>query len=224
MMSKHKERPIRKGEAVKFGIKIIAAVLVFLLTQSLALSVLKKGDKFYPFSLRSVDGKTVTVILEENKLTVIAESMEGGNKVIKKSHPDAVLLDFWATWCVPCRAAMPYMQKMYEKYKPEEGRDGGGLELFGIAIDKKGSAAVKPFYKKLNITYALLADPGPGPDDGDLIRNTKDMQSRYRVQTIPVVYLIDSKGVVEHVHEGFKKKEIADLENTIKGIIRGAKE
>lgn len=208
---------------MKLRIKILTIVLIFLFTNSFASAVLKKGDKFYAFSLISIEDKTITVKLEENKLTVIEEFIEDGKTIVKKSYPDAVILDFWATWCMPCRAAMPYMQKLYEKYRTKEGEDKGGLELFSIALDIRGSKIVKPFFKRarVKITYSMLADPTTSSDDEDLIRTTKDMQLKYKVQEIPVVYLIDSKGIIEHVHTGFKKSHIADLENTIKEMVKG---
>ncbi len=200
--------------------KITIFFLIVLFVNSSALAVLKTGDKFHAFSLKSIDDKTITVKLEEEKLTVISEFIENGSLVTKKSHPDAVMLDFWATWCVPCRAAMPYIQGIYEKFKAKQGQDEGGLELFGIAIDTEGSRVVKPFFKKVKITYSMLADSTSGSERG-LIRTTRDMKSSYKVQEIPVVYLIDSKGVVAHVHVGFKKEYIAELEKTTGEMIKG---
>lgn len=200
--------------------KITIVFLIVLFVNSSAPAVLKKGDKFRAFSLKSIDDKTITVKLEEQKLTVISEFIENGKLVTKKSYPDAVMLDFWATWCVPCRAAMPYIQSIYEKLKAKEGQDKGGLELFGIALDSEGSKIVKPFFKKVKIIYTMLADPSSGSEPG-LIRTTKDMKSLYKVQTIPVVYLIDSKGVIAHVHVGFKKEYITELEKTTGEIIKG---
>jgi thiol-disulfide isomerase/thioredoxin len=177
-------------------------------------ALLQKGDKFLPFSLLSIKDKIFTVELDQGRLSVTIESAaEGTKRVI---HPDAVLIDFWATWCVPCRAAMPYMQKLYDKYKPAENQESGGLMLLGISIDAKGGRVVKPFYKNLDYTYPMLVDPTQG--DGDLIRTSKGMKSEYQVQAIPVVYLIDSEGIIRHVHSGFKEKDIEDIETIIEAL------
>ena len=173
--------------------------------------VLQKGAKFLPFSFISIKDEIFTVELNEGKLSVSIESTADGTK--KVIHPDAVLIDFWATWCVPCRAAMPHMQKLHDKYKPAENQESGGLILLGISIDTKGGQVVKPFYKNLEYTYPMLADPTQGDDN--LIRTSKDMKSQYRVQAIPVVYLIDSNGTIRHVHTGFKEKDIEDIETAI---------
>jgi thiol-disulfide isomerase/thioredoxin len=200
--------------------RITIAFLAVLFVKSSAAAELKTGDKFQAFSLKSIEDKVITVKLEKGQLTVTSEFIENGKNVTKISYPDAVLLDFWATWCVPCRAAMPDIQSIYEKYKAKEGQDKGGLELFGIALDMEGSRVVKPFFKKFKIIYSMLADPTAGSEQG-LIRTTRDMKSSYKVQEIPVVYLIDSKGVIAHVHVGFKKEYISELEKTVGEIIKG---
>jgi thiol-disulfide isomerase/thioredoxin len=182
--------------------------------------VLKKGETFFPFSLKDVNEKIFTVTLEDGKLTMITEFLADGKTEKRKSYPDAVLLDFWATWCVPCRTAMPYMQKIHEAFQPGDGQEKGGLVLFGVALDMKGSKVVKPFYSKLKITYPMLADPTEGPEGDGIIRTSRHLAERYRVQEIPVVYLIDNKGCIVHAHVGFKKEEMGSLENRIKSLLQ----
>jgi thiol-disulfide isomerase/thioredoxin len=200
---------------------IVALILLCWAQNSSA--VLKKGDKFYPFSLKSVDQRTFTVRLEQGKLTLLTESGEAEKKETKKTYPDAILLDFWATWCVPCRAAMPSMQQIHEKYQPRAGQEKGGLNLLGVALDQKGSLVVKPLYQKSKVTYPMLADPTSGGED-NFVRTTRDMAKKYKVQEIPVVYLINSRGDIVHVHVGFKKKEIADLKSMVEKSIMEKKE
>jgi len=115
-------------------VKIIAASALVLLLGGPVFAILSPGAKFVPFSLKNVDGKDFTVTMEESRLTVIVAESVGGETKIVKTHPAAVLVDFWATWCVPCRKAMPHMQKLHETYKPADGQTDGGLVLLGIAI------------------------------------------------------------------------------------------
>ena len=208
---------------MKITTKTAAVCLILLFTHGIASAVLKKGNQFLAFSLISIEDKTVTVKLEENRLTVIEEFVKDGKTIIEKSYPDAVMLDFWATWCIPCRAAMPYMEKLYEKYRAKEGQAKGGLELLGIAIDTRGSRVVKPFFKRATISYRMLADPTKGSDGEGLIRTAKKMKSKYKVQEIPVVFLIDAKGTINHVHVGFNKNHMAKLEKAIKETLQGGK-
>jgi thiol-disulfide isomerase/thioredoxin len=206
---------MRKIEPLQIS---ITALLVLLIFQLLNASILKRGEPFRPFSLISVDNEIISVNLKEGKLTVQIESLTNGQtKVI---HPDAVLIDFWATWCVPCRAAMPYMQGLLDRNKTPQDTNTGGLIVLGIALDQSGSKIVKPFYKKLAYTYPMLADPTKEKGDG-LIHTVPEMKSQYKVQVLPVVYLIDSKGIIQHAHSGFEKKDFETIEQAYQKIAKG---
>jgi len=201
--------------------RIAAAAAALVLLSSLSFAVLKPGDKFVPFSLKNVDGKDYTVTMEEGKLTLIVAETVAGESRVTKSHPSGILVDFWATWCIPCRKAMPHMQRLNAAYGPAEGQAEGGLRVLGIALDEAGGKVVKPFYQKLKITYPMLADPPTAAVPDGVVRTAKDMKKRYDVQEIPVVYLIDSAGTIKHAHVGFKEEHIADLDAAVKALVGG---
>jgi thiol-disulfide isomerase/thioredoxin len=203
--------------------KIAAAVAGVVLLSSASFATLKAGDKFVPFSLKNVDGKDHTVTMEEGKLTLIVTETLAGETKVSKSHPAGVLVDFWATWCIPCRKAMPHMQKLSETYKPADDETQGGLRVYGIALDEAGGKVVKPFYQKLKITYPMLADPPTSASPEGVVRSAKDMKKKYEVQEIPVVYLIDSSGTITHVHVGFKEEHIAELDKAVNALLGGGK-
>ncbi len=199
-----------------------AAVLMIVALAALSFAIMKPGEKLVPFSLKNVDGKDYTVAMEGGRLTlIVAEAVAGQTKIVR-SHPAGVLIDFWATWCVPCRKAMPHMQKLHETYKPAEGQTEGGLRVFGIAIDDAGGKVVVPFYQKLKITYPMLADAPSVPPAAGVAAKALDMAKRYGVQEIPVVYLIDASGTITHAHIGFKEEHIAELEAAVKSLLAGA--
>ena len=203
--------------------RVAGAVAALVLLSSPSFSSLKTGAKFVPFSLKNIDGKDHTVTMEEGQLTLIVTETLAGETKISKSHPAGVLLDFWATWCVPCRLAMPHMQQLNETYKPADGETEGGLRIYGIALDEAGGKVVKPFYQKLKINYPMLADPPSSASPEDVVRTAKDMKKKYEVQEIPVVYLIDSSGTITHVHVGFKEEHIAELDKAINALLGGGK-
>jgi len=203
--------------------RIAGAVAVILILCCPSFASLKTGAKFVPFSLKNVDGKDHTVTMEEGQLTLIVTETLTGETKISKSHPAGVLLDFWATWCVPCRKAMPHMQQLNETYKPADGETEGGLRVYGIALDEAGGKVVKPFYQKLKINYPMLADPPSSASPEGVVRTAKDMKKKYEVQEIPVVYLIDSSGTITHVHVGFKEEYIAELDKAINALLGGGK-
>ena len=206
---------------MKTSPKIAAAAALVLLLGSPVLAVLDPGAKLIPFSLKNVDGKDYTVSMEDGKLTVTVAETSGGETKATKLHPAGVLVDFWATWCVPCRKSMPHMQKLNETFGPA-GRTEGGLVVLGIAIDDAGGKVVVPFYKKLKITYPMLADPPAGPAAAGVAATAKDMKKKYGVQEIPVVYLIDATGTITHAHVGATDAQIADLDKAIAALLGGA--
>jgi thiol-disulfide isomerase/thioredoxin len=208
---------------MKTGLKIAVAFLAVVLAAPTASALMKPGQRFLPFSLRGVDGKEYAVTLEDGRLTLAVTETVGGKSQARKSHPDAVLIDFWATWCIPCREGMPTMQQLHEKYKPGEGQDKGGLRLFGIAMDDAGSKKVKIVYDKSKVTYPMLYDPTPGAPSDGLFHSTLEMKNPYDAVALPVVYLIDARGMIVHVHQGFKREEAAGFEEAVKKALAGAK-
>jgi cytochrome c biogenesis protein CcmG, thiol:disulfide interchange protein DsbE len=113
-------------------------------------------------------------------------TLEGKTAALSDYKGKVVLLDFWATWCGPCRMAMPGLQKMYESMKSK------GLVVLGVSLDKNPPVQVPPFLKKMGITYTNVAD------------NPKDPCSlKWDVRAIPSLYLIDRKGNVVRWWRGF---------------------
>ncbi|HEV8662328.1 MAG TPA: TlpA disulfide reductase family protein [Candidatus Methylomirabilis sp.] len=102
----------------------------------------------------------------------------------------AVLLNFWATWCVPCRQEMPTMEQAYQKYKDR------GLEILAVSIDVGHlpvvAATVAQFLEELNLTFPALLDP------------EMEVARRYRVFGIPVTFLIDREGIIRAREQGFR--------------------
>ncbi len=208
---------------MKMPLRGAAALAAVLLAVSLASALMKPGQTFLPFALKGVDGRTYAVTLESGRLTLIVSEGAGGAAKTVKSHPGAVLIDFWATWCIPCREGMPTMQKLHEKYGPGPGQDEGGLRLLSVAMDEPGSKKVKIIYDKSKVTYPMLYDPSEGrPGDG-LLHSPQELKAPYDAVSLPVVYLIDAKGVITHVHQGFKLDEAAAFEEAVKKALAGAK-
>jgi thiol-disulfide isomerase/thioredoxin len=199
----------------------VPVLLLALLLVLPAFAVLKPGAKLAPFALKNVDGKDYALAMEDGRLTLtVTETVAGETKTVK-THPAAVLVDFWATWCVPCRKAMPHMQKLSETYGPAAGRTEGGLVVLGIALDEAGGKVVKPFYNKLKITYPMLADAPTAPAAAGVAATAKDMKKAYGVQEIPVVYVFDATGTVTHAHVGATDELEAALDKAVAALVGG---
>jgi thiol-disulfide isomerase/thioredoxin len=207
---------------MKTAAKILGALAALVLLAGPSFAILKPGDKVIPFSLKNIDGKDYTVTVVDGRLTLTIVETVGGETRAVTTHPDAVLIDFWATYCVPCRKAMPHMQQLNETYRPAPGQAAGGLHVIGIALDEAGGKVVRPFYQKLKITYPLLADaPSAAPPEG-VAGTARDMKKRYGIQEIPVVYVIDATGTIAHAHVGATDAQMAELDAAIKSLVGGA--
>jgi len=211
-----------KLEGMKTALRFAAPLALILLLSLPSSAVMKAGEKLIPFALKNVDGKDYAVSVENGRLTLTVTENVAGETKTTVTHPAGLLIDFWATWCVPCRKAMPHMQQLNETYKPADGQPAGGLRVFGIALDDAGGKVVKPFYAKLKITYPMLADAPTAAAPPGAVATAKDMKKAYGIQEIPVVYLIDGTGTITHAHVGFKEEHIAELDAAVKSLLAGA--
>jgi peroxiredoxin len=87
-----------------------------------------------------------------------------------------VFLNFWATWCEPCREEMPSMERLHQAYKDR------GLVVLAISLDLQGASVVKPFVKKFALTFPIGLDP------------KMTVRETYGVWAVPSTFLIDRKG------------------------------
>ena len=102
----------------------------------------------------------------------------GGKASLADFTGKVVLLNFWATWCAPCRKEMPAMQRLWEGYRKQ------GLVIVAVAADRGDAEHVASFVDKLGLTYPILLDP------------TGTVRNRYEVVGLPMSYLIGRDGKI----------------------------
>ena len=107
-----------------------------------------------------------------------------------------VYLDFWASWCTPCRKSFPWMNKIQQKYADK------GFEVIAVNLDKDKSQVMK-FLKKYPAQFKIAYDPAGTSADA------------FNVKTMPSSFLINRKGHIVLKHNGFRKKDIQKIENII---------
>lgn len=117
-----------------------------------------------------------------------------------------VLLDFWATWCVPCEAALPHIEAMYQKYKDQ------GFVVLGIAMDDaKTVAQVPSFAQRYNLSFPVLLD-----------EESKAVQLYNPKATAPYQVLIGKDGSIVKERQGYNAGDEKMLEQEVAGLLQGA--
>jgi len=87
-----------------------------------------------------------------------------------------VFLNFWATWCLPCREEMPTMERLYQRFKDK------GFVILAVSVDAEGPPVVLPFVKEHKFTFPIGLDP------------KMTLAERYSVRAIPSSFLVDKNG------------------------------
>ncbi len=109
---------------------------------------------------------------------IFLKTLDGQNHTLEQFAGKVVLVNFWATWCLPCVREMPSMERLYRSYK------GRGLEILAISLDQGNEQEVRDFVKKLELTFPIVLDPG------------HEAKALYKVLGLPTTYLIDRRGRV----------------------------
>jgi thiol-disulfide isomerase/thioredoxin len=100
-----------------------------------------------------------------------------------------VVLDFWATWCGPCRAEIPGFVALQKKYAPER------LVIIGASVDEGGASTVKPFTQKPGVNYQVV------------LADEKVQQAFGGIEAVATTFIIDRAGRVVKKHSGFANKD-----------------
>ena len=113
------------------------------------------------------------------------KSASGENLRLSEYRGDVVMINFWATWCGPCRQEMPLLDELYSRYERV------GFNLLGVNIDDDSSRAMD-MVRELGVSFPVLFD------------NRKEVSRMYDVDAMPVTVLVDREGNVRFVHQGYK--------------------
>lgn len=116
---------------------------------------------------------------------------------------DVVILSFWSTWCEPCKAEMPTLQKIHEAH------DGKGLKIVSISMDGPDTmAGVKPYIKSNGFSFTVLID-----------EDTSIAQSYNPRSTLPFMVMLNRKGDIHKQIEGFQLSEADHLVQEVKALV-----
>jgi len=159
-------------------LSILALVLLLAGCSPTPTQGIKVGNLAPDFQLHDLDGKAVSLSDLQGK---------------------PVLINFWATWCPPCRAEMPYLQQIYEEWSVK------GLALSTINIGES-SSQVEEFLQSYELSFPVLLD------------TKQDVSQEYNIRGIPTTFFIDKDGVIQDIKVGsFQSK--AEIESNLSKII-----
>jgi thiol-disulfide isomerase/thioredoxin len=111
-----------------------------------------------------------------------------------------VYLDFWASWCAPCRTSFPLLNQLHEKLKVQ------GFEVVAVNLDED-KAKAEQFLKEIPVNFTVLRD------------EKGEWADKFVVESMPTSFIIDKQGVVQHIHHGFTANDITDLEKKIAELL-----
>ena len=129
------------------------------------------------------------------------KSSSGENLRLSEYRGDVVMINFWATWCGPCRQEMPLLDELYTRYQRV------GFNLLGVNIDDDSRRAMK-MIDELGVNFPVLFDA------------RKEVSKLYEVEAMPVTVLVDREGTVRHVHHGYKPGYEEKYLDQIRSLLR----
>ena len=129
------------------------------------------------------------------------KSSTGENLRLSEYRGDVVMINFWATWCGPCRQEMPLLDELHSRYERV------GFSLLGVNIDDDAGKAMN-MVSELGVTFPVLFD------------HRKEVSKMYEVDAMPTTIILDREGTVRHVHLGYKPGYEAHYLDQIRSLLR----
>jgi peroxiredoxin len=129
------------------------------------------------------------------------ETLAGPNLRLEEYRGQVVLLNFWASWCGPCRQEMPVLDRLHQRYEDT------GFAVLGINVEGERAPAQK-IVDKTNVTFPVLIDA------------KQKVSEMYDLEAMPSTVVIDRDGVVRYIHRGYKPGDEAKYVEVVKELIR----
>lgn len=126
---------------------------------------------------------------------------DGGEIRLSELRGQVVMINFWATWCGPCRQEMPLLQQISARYEPL------GFTLLGVNVEPD-SAQAKAWLEKVPVTFPILFD------------RENAVSASFGVEAMPSTVLVDREGRVRHVHRGYKPGDESLYADLIRGLVK----
>lgn len=160
--------------------------LVLLLLLSMAISQMQRG------------GPT----LDRVAPIIHAPLLAGGSFDLEQQRGKIIVLDFWATWCPPCKATLPALSKVYQEYK-----DDPNVQIITVNSENISSKKLKKFLKVNSLIFPVIKDP------------RQRINNLYNIQALPTMVVINGEGLVKYTKIGTSTRHTPTIIAQIKEII-----
>ncbi|WP_231759155.1 TlpA family protein disulfide reductase [Microbulbifer elongatus] len=128
-------------------------------------------------------------------------SLKDGNLKLSEQRGEVIMLNFWASWCGPCREEMPLLNDLHARYEPV------GFQVWGVNVDANPQDA-QAMLNKIPVDFPVLFD------------SKSDVSKLFGVEAMPSSVFIDRDGNVRYVHKGYRTGDEAEYKKIIKELIR----
>ena len=130
------------------------------------------------------------------------QSNSGQQVALAQLKGKVVMVNFWATWCVPCRQEMPHLVALYKKY------NSLGFELLAVNVEKNNAEGARKWLQETPVTFPVLFDP------------ENQVTKLYKVQTMPSTVIIGRDGTMRFMHNGYKPGYENDYQTQVRALLR----
>lgn len=134
----------------------------------------------------------------------LLKDSEGFNVTLDQFRGKVVLLNFWATWCGPCKIEMPAMERLYRSFSRKD------FEILAVSTDAQGTAVTRPFQQEVGFTFPVLHDADFG------------VGLQYGARQLPMTFLIDRKGIIRNRIPGARDWSAPAGKRLIEALLQGS--
>ena len=132
----------------------------------------------------------------------VLQTLDGREIRLSDYRGHVVFLNFWATWCGPCKIEMPAMEKLYREFRPK------GFAVLAVSSDPEGAAVTRPYRDALGLSFTIAHDP------------EMTVGHLYGVRTLPITFLVGRDGVITHQIFGSREWGNAEARSGMRKLLQ----